>query len=87
MTSILRDDAYKRLKQEIDNRGIKTKFIAKEIGVNPSYLGQVLNGSRKLSTDVAIKASQVLQLPLTIFLNKSQLLQLIDFKQTSSSDY
>lgn len=71
MTSILRDDAYKLLKQEIDNRGIKTKFIAKEIGVNPSYLGQVLNGSRKLSTDVAIKASQVLQLPLTIFLNKS----------------
>lgn len=71
MTTVLKDDAYKRLKQEIDSRGIKTKFIANEIGVSPNYLGQVLNGSRKLSTDVAVKASQVLGVPLTIFLNKS----------------
>ncbi|MCZ3668397.1 helix-turn-helix domain-containing protein [Limosilactobacillus vaginalis] len=71
MTTVLKDDAYKRLKQEIDSRGIKTKFIANEIGISPNYLGQVLNGSRKLSTDVAVKASQVLGVPLTIFLNKS----------------
>ena len=71
MTTVLKDDAYKRLKQEIDNRGIKTKFIANEIGISPNYLGQVLNGSRKLSTDVAVKASQVLGVPLTIFLHKS----------------
>lgn len=71
MTTVLKEDAYKRLKQEIDSRGIKTKFVANKIGINPSYLGQVLNGSRKLSTDVAIKASQVLGLPLSIFLNKS----------------
>lgn len=70
MTTVLKDDAYKRLKQEIDSRGIKTKFIANEIGISPNYLGQVLNGSRKLSTDVAVKASQVLGVPLTIFLNK-----------------
>ena len=67
MTTVLKDDAYKRLKQEIDSRGIKTKFIANEIGISPNYLGQVLNGSRKLSTDVAVKASQVLGVPLTIF--------------------
>lgn len=71
MTTVLKEDAYKRLKQEIDSRGIKTKFVANKIGINPSYLGQVLNGSRKLSTDVAIKVSQVLGLPLSIFLNKS----------------
>lgn len=71
MTTVLKDDAYKRLKQEIDSRGIKTKFIANEIGISPNYLGQVLNGSRKLSTDVAVKASQVLGVPLTIFLNRS----------------
>ena len=71
MTTVLKDDAYKRLKQEIDSRGIKTKFVAHEIGISPNYLGQVLNGSRKLSTDVAVKASQVLGLPLTIFLNQS----------------
>ena len=71
MTTVLKDDAYKRLKQEIDSRGIKTKFVANEIGISPNYLGQVLNGSRKLSTDVAVKASKVLGLPLTIFLNQS----------------
>lgn len=71
MTTVLKDDAYKRLKQEIDSRGIKTKFVANEIGISPNYLGQVLNGSRKLSSDVAVKASQVLGLPLTIFLNQS----------------
>lgn len=71
LTTVLKEDAYKRLKQEIDSRGIKTKFVANKIGISPSYLGQVLNGSRKLSTNVAIKASQVLDIPLTIFLNKS----------------
>ncbi|MRG89895.1 transcriptional regulator [Limosilactobacillus reuteri] len=71
MTTVLKDDAYKRLKQEIDSRGIKTKFIANKIGISPSYLGQVLSGSRKLSTNVAVKASQVLDVPLSIFLNKS----------------
>lgn len=68
---MLKEDAYKHLKEEIESRGIKTKFIAKQIGISPSYLGQVLNGSRKLSTDVAIKASQVLDIPFSIFLNKS----------------
>lgn len=71
MTTVLKEDAYKHLKEEIESRGIKTKFIAKQIGISPSYLGQVLNGSRKLSTDVAIKASQVLDIPFSIFLNKS----------------
>lgn len=68
MTTVLKDDAYKLLKQEIDNRGIKKKFIAGKIGVSPNYLGQMLSGNRNLSTDVAIKASQVLGLPVNIFL-------------------
>lgn len=71
MTTVLKDDTYKRLKQEIDKRGIKTKFIARQVGISSNYLGQVLNGSRKLSTDVAIKVSQVLGIPVDIFLNKS----------------
>lgn len=71
MTTVLKDDTYKRLKQEIDKRGIKTKFIAQQVGISSNYLGQVLNGSRKLSTDVAIKVSQVLGIPVDIFLNKS----------------
>ena len=71
MTVTLKDDAYKRLKIEIDGRGIKTKFIANKIGISSSYLGQVLNGSRPLSMNVAVNVSQVLGVPLSIFLNQS----------------
>lgn len=69
MTVTLKDDAYKQLKSEIDDRGIKTKFIANKIGISPNYLGQVLNGSRPLSMNVAVNVSQVLGVPLSIFLN------------------
>lgn len=71
MTTVLKDDAYKQLKKEIDSRGIKTKFVAQQIGISSSYFGQVLSGSRKLSTNVAVKASQVLGVPLSIFLKQS----------------
>lgn len=69
MTVTLKDDAYKQLKSEIDDRGIKTKFIANKIGISPNYLGQVLNGRRPLSMNVAVNVSQVLGVPLSIFLN------------------
>lgn len=68
MTTVLKPNANELLKNEIDSRGIKTKFVAKQIGISSNYLGQVLSGSRKLSTDVAIKASKVLGLPTDIFL-------------------
>ncbi|WP_278930654.1 helix-turn-helix domain-containing protein [Limosilactobacillus oris] len=71
MTVTLKDDAYKQLKSEIDDRGIKTKFIANKIGISSSYLGQVLNGSRPLSMNVAVNVSQALGVPLSIFLNQS----------------
>lgn len=71
MTTVLKADAYKQLKKEIECRGIKNKFIADKIGITPNYLGQILSGKRNLSTDVAIKASQVLGLPVDIFLTKS----------------
>ena len=71
MTVTLKNDAYTQLKSEIDDRGIKTKFIANKIGISPNYLGQVLNGSRPLSMNVAVNVSQVLGVPLSIFLNQS----------------
>lgn len=71
MTSALKPDTYKQLKKEIDSRGIKTKFIAEKIGVSPSYLGQVLNGSRKLSDSIALNTINELGLPVEIFLQQS----------------
>ena len=70
MTSVLKPEAYKLLSDEIEERGIKRNFIAKKIGVTPNYLGSVLNGKRALSTDLAIRVSQELDIPFDIFLNK-----------------
>lgn len=71
MTTVINPEAYQLLKKEIDKRGLKRNYVAQEIGISQTYLSQVLNGSRKLSTDVAIKASRVLELPLDIFLKNS----------------
>lgn len=71
MTSVLKPEAYKLLSDKIEERGIKRNFIAKKIGVTPNYLGSVLNGKRTLSTDLAIRVSQELNIPFDIFLNKS----------------
>lgn len=70
MTPAIKQDAYKLIKAEIDSRGLKNTFVAKEMGTSPSYLGQIINGKRRLTADFAIKASQVLNIPLSIFLNQ-----------------
>ena len=71
LVTVLKKEAYKELKSVIDKRGLKQNYVAREIGITPNYLGQILNGNRKLSADVAIKAAQVLGLPLDVFLNIS----------------
>ena len=71
LVTVLKKEAYKELKSVIDKRGLKQNYVAREIGITPNYLGQILNGNRKLSADVAIKAAQVLGLPLYVFLNLS----------------
>ena len=71
LVTILKKEAYKELKSVIDKRGLKQNYVAQKIGITPNYLGHILNGNRKLSTDVAIKAAQVLGLPLDVFLNLS----------------
>ena len=71
LVTVLKKEAYKELKSVIDKRGLKQNYVARKIGITPNYLGQILNGNRKLSTDVAIKAAQVLGLPLDVFLNLS----------------
>ena len=71
LVTVLKKEAYKELKSVIDKRGLKQNYVAREIGITPNYLGQILNGNRNLSSDVAIKAAQVLGLPLDVFLNLS----------------
>ena len=36
MTTVIKADAYKQLKNEIERRGIKNKFVADKIGITPN---------------------------------------------------
>lgn len=69
MTSLVKRDAYIKLKEKVDSRGLKTSYVARKIGITPNYLASIMNGNRNLTTDVAIRASQVLGLPIDYFLN------------------
>ena len=71
MTELVKRDAYKDLKRIMDSKGVKQKYVAGKIGTSTSYFGQILNGNKKMSTDVAIKASRALELPIDIFLDLS----------------
>ncbi|MDP8002317.1 helix-turn-helix transcriptional regulator [Limosilactobacillus fermentum] len=71
MTSVLKPNASELLSQILKERGIKRGWFAKQVGITPNYLSSMLTGRVKLSTDVAIRSSQLLNLPLDIFLNAS----------------
>lgn len=71
MPEIIRPDAGKVLNREIKNRGLKQGYVAEQVGITPAYLSQIVNGSRKMSTDIAVRASIALSVSLDIFLKKS----------------
>ncbi|MYY87895.1 helix-turn-helix transcriptional regulator [Lactobacillus salivarius] len=62
--TLLKENANSILKEELESRGLKQKFVAENIGVTTTYLSQLLNGSRNLSVEVAIKTACFLNVPL-----------------------
>lgn len=62
--TLLKENANSILKEELESRGLKQKFVAENIGVTTTYLSQLLNGSRNLSVEIAIKAARFLNVPL-----------------------
>ncbi|MYU71976.1 helix-turn-helix transcriptional regulator [Ligilactobacillus salivarius] len=62
--TLLKENANSILKEELESRGLKQKFVAENIGVTTTYLSQLLNGSRNLSVEIAIKTARFLNVPL-----------------------
>ena len=62
--TLLKENANSILKEELESRGLKQKFVAENIGVTTTYLSQLLNGSRDLSVEIAIKTARFLNVPL-----------------------
>lgn len=59
---------YKTLKQYLERRGYKQKFVAEQTGINETLLSGILNGRRKCSLDVYVKLCKVLNVPFQSFL-------------------
>lgn len=70
MKSVLKPEAPQILSEGIKDHGLKNKYIAGKVGVNPSYFGQMLKGNRTLSTDVAIKTARLVGVPLETILRE-----------------
>ncbi len=67
--TLLKENANSILKKELQDKGLKQKFVAENIGVTTTYLSQLLNGSRNLSVEIAIKTARFLNVPLEKILN------------------
>lgn len=72
MKSVLKPEAPQILSEVIKDHGLKNKYIAGKVGVNPSYFGQMLKGSRTLSTDVAIQTARLVGIPLETILREER---------------
>lgn len=67
--TLLKENANSILKKELQDKGLKQKFVAENIGVTTAYLSQLLNGSKNLSVEIAIKTARFLNVPLEKILN------------------
>nr|UVY08127.1 MAG: helix-turn-helix domain protein [Bacteriophage sp.] len=70
MKSVLKPETPKILSEGIKDHGLKIKYVAGKVGVNPYHLGQVLKGNRTLSTDVAIQTARLVGVPLETILRE-----------------
>jgi plasmid maintenance system antidote protein VapI len=69
LSSVLKPDALELLNKEIDESGVKNKYIANKIGVSEQYISLILSGKRKLTADKVIAISKVLGIDYRIFLS------------------
>lgn len=67
--TLLKENANSILKKELQDKGLKQKFVAENVGVTTTYLSQLLNGSKNLSVEIAIKVARFLNVPLEKILN------------------
>jgi HTH-type transcriptional regulator/antitoxin HigA len=57
------------LREELQERGIKQKDFAQQIGMQASHLNAFINGKRNLNDDLAIKLEQHLGIPFKFWMS------------------
>lgn len=58
------------IKDEIEYRGITQKKLAKELGISPSVLSEVLTGKRNLTTELALMLEAALGIEADLWLKQ-----------------
>lgn len=58
----------KKIKQYLEDKGIKQAFLAEKIGVTTSQMNLVLNKGRKIDCVTYYKICRVLDVPLEYFM-------------------
>lgn len=54
--------AADRLREIIDARGLKQKFIAEKVGISETAISSMLNGNQKIDIDTFFAIANVLQM-------------------------
>ena len=57
------------LREELQERGIKQKDFAQQIGVQPTHLYAFIKGKRNLNEDLAMKLEKLLGIPYKALMN------------------
>ena len=72
------------IKDELEYRGISQRRLAKEIGVPPSQLNELLNAKRALSAEMALLIEQALGLDAAPLLSLQMKYNLLSAKRNKS---
>ena len=54
--------AAEKLREAIEERGVKQKFIAEKVGISESTLSSMLNGNQKIDIDTFFAIATVLHM-------------------------
>jgi transcriptional regulator with XRE-family HTH domain len=52
------------LKKILDERGLKSKFVAAKLNISPSYFSSIIKGDHIPSIELALRLEDILQIPI-----------------------
>lgn len=64
-------EAYKRIKQYIEENGLKQTYVAEKAGIGIGIFNSVINGNTKLTVERLEKIAKALDKPVEFFLNSN----------------
>ena len=72
------------IKPELVERGITQKDFAQLLGIQASHMSEILNGKRSISTELAMKIEEAIELPAKLLLSAQAQ---YDLESTSGTTY